>query len=332
MSPPDPSRIVDVLCAYWQTAALTAAIDLGVFTALGGRARSASELARTCKADRAAITRLCDYLVSLGLLQSANGRYKATAATRRLDARSPGSMAALPGFFNAPPVTTGLADLASIVRRRPLSRKRFGAPRRPASAGWPAFAQSTLPLRRVLAKDIAVALARRGLVGGRILDVGAGASPLGIELLCRSRTATLVALDRPAVLKVARQHAITAGVEDRVATIAGDVLKEEWEGPFDLVLMMNVLDYFDATTQLRLLRKARRALRPGGALVIAAPLLNAGRQSPPDAVAYDLLLLALGSPARPSTAKERQQQLRRAGFAVATPSVGEGLVLARTAR
>ena len=48
MGSSDPSRIVDVLCAYWQTATLTAAIDLGVFSALGSGARTAAELARAC--------------------------------------------------------------------------------------------------------------------------------------------------------------------------------------------------------------------------------------------------------------------------------------------
>ena len=322
MSSPDPSRIVDVLCAYWQTAALIAAIDLGVFTALGGRARSASELAGACRADRASLERLCDFLVSLGLLRSANGRYRAAAdAARFLDARSPESLAAIPGFFNAPPVSTALADLSATVRGR-----RTAA----SSRVWPAFATSTLALRRRAAKEIASVLVRRGLGGGRILDVGAGASPLGIELLRRWRDATLVARDRASVLRTARQHAKAAGVSGRVEPVAGDVSKADWRGPFDLVLMVNVLDYFDGPAQRRLLRKARHALRPGGTLVIVAPLFDAGRRSPPEAVAYDLLLLALGSPGRPATWRERQQQLRRAGFGVVSRSAGAGIVLGRT--
>ena len=322
MSSPDPSRVVDALTAYWQTAALTAAIDLGVFTALGARVRSASALARACHADRAALVRLCDYLVALRLLQPANGGYRATPATRLLDARSASTLAALPRFFNAPPVTTGFAGLANTVRRS------NGKQLQP-SGGWPAFARATLPMRHLAATEIAAALGKRGLGSGRILDVGAGASALGIELLRRSRTATLVARDRAPVLKAAQQHARAAGVDDRVTTIAGNVLTANWAGPFDLILMVNVLDYFDDAAQLRLLRKAREALRPRGALVVAAPLFNTNRRSPPDAVAYDVLLLALGSPARPSTWRERRQQLRRAGFRVVSRSVGDGVVVAR---
>ena len=325
MSSSDPSRIVDVLCAYWQTATLTAGIDLGVFSALGSGARTASELARACKADRASLVRLCDVLVSMGLLRSAGGRYRAAAdAARFLDARSPESLVAIRRFFSAPPVTTAFAGLAATVRGGPKAGTRA------SWRVWPTFAASTLALRRRAAKEVAAALVGRGLRGGRVLDVGAGASPLGIELLRRWRTATLVARDRAAVVKASRQHAIAAGVSSRVTTVAGDAMTGEWGGPFDLVLMVNVLDYFDRPAQMRLLRKARRALRLGGALVIAAPLLDAGRRSPSDAAAYDLLLLALGSPGRPSTWQERRQQLRRAGFGAVTRNADAAMVLART--
>jgi SAM-dependent methyltransferase len=325
MSSSNPSRIVDVLCAYWQTATLTAAIDLGVFSALGRRARTASELARACEVDRASLIRLCDSLVSLGLLRSGGGRYRAPGdAARFLDTHSPESLVAIRRFFNAPPVTTGFANLAATVRRGPKGQTR------PSGRVWPAFAASTLALRGRAARAIAKALVGRGFRGGRVLDVGAGASPLGIELLRRWPTATLVARDRAAVVRVARQHAIAAGVGSRVTIVAGDVTTGDWGGPFDLVLMVNVLDYFSGPTQMRLLRQARRALRPGGALVIAAPLLDAGRRSPPDAAAYDVLLLALGSPSRPATWQERREQLRRAGFGVVTRNADAAMVLART--
>jgi SAM-dependent methyltransferase len=326
MSSPDPSRIIDTLCAYWETAVLTAAIDLRLFSALGRGARSASDLAAACAADRGLLVRLCDSLVSLGFMHVRDGKYcAATDAARFLDAASPAAMVASKGFFNGPMLTTAFANLAATVRG--------GSRGRASRAGrlWPGFARSTLALRSRNAKAIATAIGRRGSTG-RILDVGGGASPLGIELLRRSSTATLVVRDRAPVVTVAREHARAARVGDRVATIAGDVLKGNWGGPFDLVLMVNVLDYFEGRAQIRLLREARKALEPGGTLAIVAPLLDPDRRSPADAVAYDLLLLALGSHARPATWQERRQQLLRAGFAAATRRVDPSMVLARTAR
>ena len=324
----DPSRIFDTLTAYWRTAALSAAIDLDLFTALGRRARTASQLAADCGAEHSALRVLCDALVSQGFLRARNGRYRSAAdAVRFLDARSPDSLVALPRFLNARPVTGAFANLAATVRRGPSSAGAASNTR-----VWTTFASATVALRRCGAIDIADELERRRISRGRILDVGAGASPLGIELLRRARDASLVAQDRASVARVAQRRAAEAGVGARVTTLPGDAATVDWGGPFDLVLMVNVLDYFDASARRRLARKARAALRPGGVLVISAPLLNGNRQSPPDAVAYNLLLLALQSSGRASTFLEMRQLLRDAGFATVTRWRDAPVVLARTAR
>lgn len=325
MAAPDQSRIVEALSAYWRTAALIAAIDLDLFTVLGRGARTAAQLARACAADVAATRTLCDSLVSLGLLRARRGRYaSAPDAARFLDTRSPDALAGASRFFAGPAVTRAFAGLAGTIRR---GRGAGGAVSR--IGVWTSFARETFGLRQQLAEDIAAHLRRRRLGRGRILDVGAGASPLGIALLRRARTASLVVQDRGPVVAEARRRAAAAGVGDRVATLPGEAAMVDWGGPFDLVLMVNVLDYFSAADRERLLGKARAALRPGGSLVVAAPLLDSGRHSPPDAVAYNLLLLALQSPGHPSTAREMRQQLRRAGFTSVTRCATPSMILAR---
>ena len=323
----DPSRILETLCAYWQTATLNAALDLDLFTALGGEAATAAALARACGADEARLRRLCDALVSLGLLTLVRGRYRsAPEAARFLDARSPETLVEIRRFFNRPPVASGFARLAGRVRD---ARSR----RRPSPAThWRVFAEAATPLRRALAVTIARELQSRGFVRGRILDVGAGASPLGIELLRRNRSASLVVQDGRAVVTLALRAAAGRAVDDRVTALAGDARRLRWGGPYDLVLLINALDYFDDADRALLLGKARAALRPGGAVALYAPLLNRGRASPPDAVAYDLLLLALNAPGGASTFDGLRAELRRAGLVSVTRCHGLPLVLARRRR
>lgn len=321
----DPSHRRDPLSAYWRTAAFTAAVDLDLFRVLGRGARTAAELARALHADAAAVRTLCDALVSMGFLHSSRGRYCRTSrAVRFPEAPSAGALAALPRFFKAPPVKRAFASLSETVRRGPSAE---GAASRVGV--WTSFAEQTSALRQQLADDIADCLVGRRLVGGRILDIGAGGSPLGIALLRRARTASLIAQDRAAVVAVARRRAAAAGVGDRLVTLPGDALTVDWGGPFDLVLMVNVLDYLAGADRARLLRKARAALRPGGCLVVAAPLLDDSRQSPPDAVAYALMLLALQSPGQPSTTRELRQWLRRARFATIIRCSSPSMMLAR---
>lgn len=320
----DPARIVDALTAYWQTSTLTAAIQLELFTALGTNAHTIQDLAARCGADPARLRRLCDALVAQGFLRGSAGRYRAAAgAARYLDRRSPQSLAGLTRFFNAPPVTSGFATLAGGIRHGPSVRA--GARRAP----WRAFAEALAPLRREVARVIARELQARGLVGNRILDVGAGASPLGIELLRRHRSATLVVQDRLAMVRLAREHAAAAGVASRVTSIAGDAETAALGGPYDLVLMVNVLDYIEPRARTRLLRRTRAALAPGGVLAVCAPLLDRAHTSPPEAVAYDLLLLALGAPGGASTYEALREALRRAGLGAVTRCTGASLVLAR---
>ncbi len=319
---------MEALTAGWTTSTLSAAIDLDLFTALGRRSRSAADLSARCGADRPHLERLCDALVSFGWLTKDRGRYRAPSdAARLLDAHSPDAMAGVSRFFTGPEVAAAFARLSRTIRRGGRSARVS-----PRARLWRDFAEATLALRRWVAAQAADDLQQRGLGTGRILDVGAGASPLGIELLRREPTASLVVQDRAGVADVAQHHARRAGVIARVSIRAGDALHVRWGGAFDLVLLVNVLEYFTPRQQALLARKAYAALRPGGTLAVMAPLLNASRTSPPEGVAYDLLLLALGAHGRAQTLAELKQLLGAARFSPVTRCAGGSLVLARRRR
>ncbi len=321
----DPSRQAESLRAHWRSAAAAAAMELGVFAALEHRARTAPELARALGADTSAVRTLCDALVSMGLLAARQGRYRAVPRATQVQPPGPSRAGAtLPRFFTSPPVKKAFAGLADVVRHGPSPA---GAASR--ASLWAAFAKETSSLRHQLAEDLAGTLIDRRLARGRILDIGSGASPLGIMLLQRAPTASLVAVDHAGVVGLARRRASAAGVGDRLTTRAGDALAMDWGGMFDLVLMVNVLDYFTAGDQSRLVRKARAALRPGGSVMVASPMLDEGRRSPPDAVAYSLLLLALESPGQASTTAEMRRRLRRARFGAITRVRSPSMLVAR---
>jgi hypothetical protein len=320
----DPARIVDTLLAYWQSEALEAAIDLDLFTALGARSRTAAQLAGACGASEARLRPLCDYLACLGLLRVRRGRYASAPDARRfLDASSPDALVELPRFFNAGPVASAFGRLARTVRSvgpaiAASQQKRL----------WRTFATSALPLRRWNAVAAASALVTMRVARGRILDVGAGASPLGIELLRRTSGTTLVAQDRRSIVGAAQRHARDAGVRDRVTALPGDAQAVAFPGPFDLILMVNFLDYLDEADVTKMLRKARAALSPAGTLAICGPLLDDGRTAPRDAAAHALLLVALGANGHVATFGETAQRLRRAGFSSVVAKRSASLVLA----
>ena len=329
---PGPERIVDTLTAYWRTEILRGAIDIDLFTALGDGPRTVSELATRCRTSEVGTRKLCDYLVTMGFMRRRAGRYRsAPDAARFLDRRSHDALVDISRFYAASPVTDGFAKVGAAVRRggTTLARRRLTAPR---SAVWARFARSMWTLRRHYARPIAEALIARGHARGRALDLGCGGSPLGITLLERRPGLRIVAQDWPNVVPVAAEQARRAGVGDRLSTLAGDARTIELGGPYDLVLMVNVLDFFDVETRLELLRRVRAVLRPGGVAAIAGPLLDDGRTSPPDAVAYSMLLFVTSPTGDASTFDELDSLLRSAGFITAVRCDEVPLVLSRVPR
>jgi SAM-dependent methyltransferase len=101
---------------------------------------------------------------------------------------------------------------------------------------------------------------------GQVLDVGCGEGRNAIWLATRGWRA--VGLDFSAVaIERGRRLATQAGVGDDVTLAVADVVRDAWpEGPFDAVVLAYL--HLAAADRRTVLRRAARALAPGGLLVV----------------------------------------------------------------
>src|SRR4051812_41927153 len=96
---PDPGQILQTLCAFEQTQALKAAIDLDLFTAIAEGATTAAGLAEKTGATERGARILCDYLTVHSYLTKADGAYGLSAtAAAFLNKRSPMYMGGMANF------------------------------------------------------------------------------------------------------------------------------------------------------------------------------------------------------------------------------------------
>src|SRR5213083_2124929 len=77
-SQPSPELFFATVNAYQRTAALKAAIELDVFTAIADGHDTPRALAARCGAAERGARILCDYLVVIGFLTKADGQYGLT--------------------------------------------------------------------------------------------------------------------------------------------------------------------------------------------------------------------------------------------------------------
>ncbi len=305
----NPAPIFDCFFAYQKTAAMQAAVDIGLFTAIAAGHAAVPQIAKACEASPKGVRVLCDFWTVNGLLTKAGETYRLTPeAATFLDRKSPAYVGGAIGFINGP-ITPFFSRLTDTVRRGGLAD---AGTVKSDYDGWVPFAEQMGAMMFPSAVAIAALL---GPVSGRVLDVAAGHGLFGLILAQRNPGLNVVALDWPKVLDVAKKNAAKFGLAERFSTIPGDAFAVNFNGPYDAVLLTNILHHFDQDTCIKLLRKSREALKPGGRLAILEFVPNADRVSPPMSATFPLVMLATTASGDAYTFAEYEKMLRAAGFA-----------------
>lgn len=331
-SPPSPQLFFETINAYQRTGALKAAVELGLFTAIGGAPATAAELAERCSSSLRGIRILCDNLVILGFLTKNEFRYALTKDSAVfLDQNSPAYLGGTIQFFFAPGIADAFDDLARTIRSGYLHTSEHGttAPDHPV---WIEFARAMGPMMFPVAQGAAALAPLDSSRDTRILDISASHGVYGIAFAQKNPRAHLVALDWEAVLAVTEENARAAGLADRFSKIVGDAFKVDLGSDYDVVLIPNFLHHFNAADCTRFLTRVHAALRPGGRVVIVEFVPNEDRVTPPAAAGFSLVMLGSTPEGDAYTFADYEAMLVEAGFRDAAchplPPTAESAVIA----
>jgi SAM-dependent methyltransferase len=312
---PNPTLIFDTFNAYQNTAALKAAVELDVFTAIGEGADTVAPLAKRCGGTERGVRILCDYLTIIGFLTKRDHRYALTPDSAMfLDRRSPAFHGSAAGFLTLPETVLAFMHLAETIRTgRPALAEGEGSIS-PENTIWVDFARSMAPMSRPTAEEIATILNADAGKKWKVLDIAAGHGTFGITLARHNPNAEIFAQDWAAVLEVAAENARAAGVEARLHRLPGSAFDVEFGTGYDVVLITNFLHHYDAATNEKLLRKIRAALAPGGVVATLDFVPNEDRISPTRAASFSMMMLGMTRDGDAYTFREYEQMFRNAGF------------------
>jgi SAM-dependent methyltransferase len=160
---------------------------------------------------------------------------------------------------------------------------------------WEAFADHmpvvAKPTADVLADAIEPWAADREQLD--VLDMACGHGVYGYTVAQRYQQAQVWSLDWQNVLEVAASHAERMGVRDRTHLITGDMFDIPLGGPYDLVLITNVLHHFSEERAAALVKRAASVLKPDGRLgVVGFTTSDALPQDDPAPHLFSVLMLA----------------------------------------
>lgn len=310
------SELFDLCAGFVYSQVLLACVRLDLFERLARGPQHAAELSAQFGLDESATRRLLDAAVAIRLLERrGGGRY---------------GLAELGAALRGNPGVTAMiehhellyADLADPVA---LLRGRSGSTH--LSGHWP-YATARQP------RDLTVERVRRytelmsksqSLVAedvldaydfGRhhcLLDVGGGDGTFLAAVARRHPGLRLRLFDLPAVVELADQRLSAAGLADRIDCHGGSFKTDPLPSGADVVSLIRVLHDHDDEVVLGLLAAVRRALPPGGTVVVGEPFAEAPGAAPMGDAYFGMYLYAMGS-GRPRAVQQLAEMLRQSGF------------------
>ncbi|MGJ5893156.1 methyltransferase [Streptomyces niveiscabiei] len=281
---PTSDRVMRLINGYWATGMVGTAATYDLFTHLEDGAGSPEELAARAGIAVRGARALLDGLVALELVEVAGGRYRnsreasaflvagrpaSLAAFARLKMGHLGSLAALPDVVKAGgPVSDAVVEVADNPHWENLVQ---------------AIAAQSVPVAHIAAEELG--LADAGKIS--VLDVGGGSGVCSAVWLGLNPDARATQIDWAPINAIARRLLAEQGVGDRVEHVDGDFHTVGFgDGEHDVVMYSNIAHQEGPADNEAVFARIRRALKPGGTLVVSDYITDDERSGPPFALTF----------------------------------------------
>jgi SAM-dependent methyltransferase len=295
--------------AYQPTCVLAAATELDVFAHLAAGPRTATELAARLGADVRGTTVLLDALVALELLGKQDDRYAAPPdVAELLGGDGPGS--ALPMVLHQANCLRRWAQLARVVRDRGHDIPT-GSVRGPAG-DQESFIGAMHTVSRSTAPQLVARLVPPPFQ--HLLDIGGASGTWAIEFLRQVPGATATLFDLPDVIPMARRRLADEGLLDRFRLVAGNFDTDELPSGADLAWVSAIAHQNSRAENRALFARVRRALVPGGRVLVRDIVMDEGRTRPTSGALFAVNMLVGTAAGSTYTLAEYRADLEAAGF------------------
>jgi len=286
----DTTRLQALALAYQQSAALMAAVELDVFTAISNGAATIPALAAAIGITPRHAERLMTALTAMTLLAKAGDTYANAPDVERFLVEGAPRYAG-PWITFTKPRWERWGKLAEALRT--TTEKVLG--------DYENFTVEDARRYHAATNSIGMGAGRRfcrqvDLSSRRkLLDLGGGSGAYSIVAAQTWPQLSAVVLDLPPVVVVAREYIEQHAVADRVSTLAGDFTTSDFPPGVDAVLMASNLPQYSPDLIRLVVGKAFAAMVPGGEMHLVGEMLNDDRSGPLNPALWGLNEAVFGS-------------------------------------
>jgi hypothetical protein len=315
---PPHAQIAQMIGGHVVTRAMYAFAELGVADILKDGPLSAEAIAAATGAQPAALYRLLRTLAGLGFLaETADARFASTPLGDAMRSDAPGHGRSMVRLLAGPLGWSVLGEfLHSVKTGEAGSDKALGKSifdhlaTSPQEATW--FNEMMIAFHGSEPPAVAAAYDFSGLHS--IVDVGGGTGNLLSTILLANAGLQGVLHDQSHVVAEARTLFANRGLAGRCTFSEGSFFDAVPEGG-DAYVLSHILHDWDETSCLAILGACRRAMKPGGRLLVVEMVIPPGNEFHPSKLS-DMIMLAFTPGGCERTAQEYGTLFAKAGFAL----------------
>jgi O-methyltransferase domain/Dimerisation domain len=281
----DPSHIMQVGSGFWASKTLLSAVELQLFTHLGGDSMSGPELGELVGLHRRGVYDFLDALVALRFLDrdgdGDEGRYRNTPETAAfLDKQSPTYIGGVLEMFNARLYRFWGGLTEALRTGQPQNELKQAG-----SAMFDELYNDPARLEQFMRAMEGISLGNFQKLAHEfdfsryetVCDVGGATGQLCAILATRHPHLRCTTFDLPVVAPIADKTIASAGLSDRVTVDGGDFFVNPLPRA-DVITMSMILHDWNLDRKLHLIRAAYEALPDGGALIVIENLIDDARR------------------------------------------------------
>ncbi len=288
------------ISAFAPSRIILTANNFRIFEALEGSGKTAVALSKKIGTDGRATELLLNSLVSIGLLEKKEGKYRnAAVSSRYLVEGKPDYQGDILRHNNI--LWDNWSGLSEVVKTGRPYRK---------SHDHESFilGMHNLALQKV--KGVLKNLDLKGVKTA--LDLGGGPGTYSVAFAKKKMDVTL--LDFPDTLRFSKKVIEAAGAKKNIRLLPGDFMKDELGSGYDIIFISQILHAYDPDECISLLKKCRASLNRGGRVVVHEFYLDESRTSPLQGAVFAINMLVNTTNGRTYTPNEMSSWMKKAGF------------------
>ncbi len=305
----NPGSLLQLSGSYWQTCTLHTGVKLDLFTLIGEKKLTGTNIASLLKMEKRGVTLLLNGLAAMGLLEKAEKSYSNTRQSALFLSKTSDRYIGYiilhhhhlanswvnmdQALASGGPIRHSTTDPDETVRESFLM-------------GMFNIAMATAP---GLAKDLDLSGCRR------LLDLGGGPGTYAIQFCLAHPRLEAVVCDLPTTRPFAQKTINKFNISEKVSFVTGDYTQEQFflEQEFDAAWLSHILHGEGPDMAKKVIKRAVDALKPGGQIFIHEFILDDGGDSPLFPALFSLNMF-LGTPSGQSyTEKELRDMLTAQG-------------------